>query len=307
MNSAQTFRTSVVICTINRPDDIRECLTSLAAQTHRPDEVIVVDDGDYQQTASTVANADLESITHVEGSGRGVPASRNRGIDEATGDVVCFVDDDVVLPSNWLAEILAVYRERDPDGVGGLVVNYNPDGVGKADLKRLSYRIITAVRYLLFYDRVGELGPGGVMYAPLTLNTTGIKRVDVLQGCNMSFRAELFETHTFDEWYGEDGAAPAEELEFCTRVVRDGGELVFTPRAVAVHKRTIPGGERPGSQSHFRNFRNLALYCAEQSSHRNLNLVLLLAHALLSSVFARNARPLRRYREGLREFRSRTE
>lgn len=287
---------SVVVPTMDRADDLRECLASLAAQERRPDEVVVVADGPLEAVRTVTAEADL-ATTLVAGPGRGLPAARNAGVAETGGDIVCFVDDDVVLPVNWLRELLAGYEEGDPAGVGGLVVNYSPAGIGKADATSRGYRALTALRHLLFADRVGEVGPMGVLYAPHTFNTTGTKPVDALQGCNMSFRSSVFEEHEFDEWYGEGGAAPAEELDFCARVRAAGGDLVFAPRAVAVHKRTLSGGERGGPDA--RGVRNLAYYLRRNARTPRPHLALLCVYAAVLAASTRSSAPLRALGDGL--------
>lgn len=297
---------AIVIATYGREDDLYDCLHSIATQETAPSQVVVVADGDVGATRRVVEQFDID-VECVEGPGRGLPASRNVGVEHVECNVVCFVDDDVVLPSNWLREILDVYERCDPDGVGGSVVNYTDRGIGKGNMASPLYRVVTAIRALLFYDRIGEVGPMGVLYAPLTFVGTHTKRVDTFQGCNMTFRAEVFDEHRFDEWYGEGGSAPGEELAFCTELTTSGKELVYTPRAVVIHKRTMSGGERSETRdAEFRGFRNLTLYTAEHSRYGGIDLLPLLVRATIAALLLGSLGPLGSVLDGLSEFRRRT-
>ncbi len=90
---------SIVIPTFNRPDLLREALDSVAAQTFRDYEVIVVDDGSTPPIADAVANHSTKPkiIRQVR---QGPAAARNRGIADARADLVAFLDsDDLWLPT----------------------------------------------------------------------------------------------------------------------------------------------------------------------------------------------------------------
>ncbi|NHN46552.1 glycosyltransferase family 2 protein [Halostella sp. JP-L12] len=275
---------SVVITTYDRQDDLVECLRSLSSQFDPPEEVIVVDDGDVDTTQQRLSNEDLESVELVSGKGTGLPAARNAGIEAATGDVVAFVDDDVILPSNWTQELRRTY-ERFPEaaGVGGYVLNYSPDGINKANVESFRYRLLQGIRMAFLHDKVGEVSPIGILWAPHVFMTSTIRFVDTLQGCNMSFRAEVFESTRFDEWYGSTGSSACEELDFCTRLSANGHQLIYNPRMVAVHKRSIDGlnDERSG-EPNYGNMANLTYFIL---SHPNMGLLNLLLFVSAVSVY----------------------
>jgi glycosyltransferase involved in cell wall biosynthesis len=91
---------SVVVCTRDRPRDLRSCLESIAALRTRPQEVIVVDN-----CPSDGATLDLcrdYPVRYVRESSPGLARARNRGILEARGEVVAFTDDDCVVDPHWL-------------------------------------------------------------------------------------------------------------------------------------------------------------------------------------------------------------
>lgn len=93
---------SVVIPTYNRASLLVRALTSVAAQTYRDTEVIVVDDGSTDGTAEVVRAIPL-SVRYLRQAHAGVSAARNRGVGAARGEWIAFLDSD----DEWRAEKLA--------------------------------------------------------------------------------------------------------------------------------------------------------------------------------------------------------
>jgi len=82
---------SVVIPTRGRHHFLRQALDSVLAQGHAPHEIIVVDDG--EGAAEAVAGMH-PAISVLDNGQRGPVPARNRGVAHATGDCICFLDDD---------------------------------------------------------------------------------------------------------------------------------------------------------------------------------------------------------------------
>jgi glycosyltransferase involved in cell wall biosynthesis len=83
---------SVVIPTRDRADVLERCLAAL--QREQPDEVVVVDDGSADHTPDVLARNPWVRARRLTGEGRS--AAKNAGVEAATGDVVLFMDDDVI-------------------------------------------------------------------------------------------------------------------------------------------------------------------------------------------------------------------
>jgi glycosyltransferase involved in cell wall biosynthesis len=102
--------TSVIIPTYNRAAQILGAVESVLGQTAPPTEVIVVDDGSTDDTERVLAPV-MEKIHYVKTVNRGVSAARNRGILEAKGEWIAFLDSD----DTWAPDKL----HRQWDAVSG--------------------------------------------------------------------------------------------------------------------------------------------------------------------------------------------
>ncbi|MHB8647183.1 MAG: glycosyltransferase family 2 protein [Thermomicrobiales bacterium] len=114
MESLRLPRVSVVIPAYNEARVIARCLGSLMDQTHRPHEVIVVDDGSTDGTPTIVRG--FGGVTLLAQSHEGSGAARNRGARTATGDVLCFVDADMRFARDFLAHLVAPIAKGDAIG-----------------------------------------------------------------------------------------------------------------------------------------------------------------------------------------------
>jgi glycosyltransferase involved in cell wall biosynthesis len=91
---------SVIICTRDRPQDLRSCLASLTRLRTTPSEVIVVDNG--PRYASTRGICRDYPVRYLVEPFPGTSRARNRGIMAAESEIVAFVDDDCVVDPGWL-------------------------------------------------------------------------------------------------------------------------------------------------------------------------------------------------------------
>jgi glycosyltransferase involved in cell wall biosynthesis len=108
--SGHMSRISVVIPTRGRHHFLRQALDSVLAQGHAPSEIIVVDDG----VGAAEAVADMHpSITVLDNRQRGPVPARNMGVSFATGDSICFLDDD-----DWFTDNGYFSRIADAFGRG---------------------------------------------------------------------------------------------------------------------------------------------------------------------------------------------
>src|SRR3989344_835324 len=98
---------SVIICTYNGEKTILKCLESLNKQIFPKNkvEIIVIDNNSSDNTKGIVFNFIKKSkfkIRYIFEPELGLSKARNRGIKEAKGNIVAFIDDDILLANNWL-------------------------------------------------------------------------------------------------------------------------------------------------------------------------------------------------------------
>ncbi len=105
---------SVVIPLYNKAREIGRCLQSVEEQTRPPLELLVIDDGSTDDGAAAVNSQQDPRIRLITQTNQGTAAARNRGIDEAKGDRVAFLDAD----DEWKPEFLETVdglSQRFPD------------------------------------------------------------------------------------------------------------------------------------------------------------------------------------------------
>jgi GT2 family glycosyltransferase len=198
-------RVSVVVCSYNGEQTIEETLTALE-RLHYPDyEVIVVDDGSTDETATIAAYHDVRLIST---SNRGLSAARNSGAWAASGEVVAFCDDDAWPDPDWLRYAVRELRVRGHGGIGG--PNLPPPGDGP--IAECVANAPGGPIHVLLSDRVAEHVPG----------------------CNSVFlRSALLEVGGFDPVY----RAAGDDVDFCWRLQDAGYTIGFAPAAVVWHHR----------------------------------------------------------------------
>lgn len=115
-------RFSVVIASKDRADYLDRALASVAEQVNAPPfEVVVVDNGSTDGTATVIEewhNRAPFAVSRVAEPQPNRAKARNRGVEAATGEYLLFCDDDVEVPSGWIAAHDAAHR-----GAGECVVN----------------------------------------------------------------------------------------------------------------------------------------------------------------------------------------
>jgi glycosyltransferase involved in cell wall biosynthesis len=116
---------AIVIASKNRPENIRLALSSVAAQTRPPDEIVVID-----QSKEPYDLTQFPGVRHIQDvSIAGLTAARNRGIDAIRSPRVLFIDDDVVLRDDTISALQAAF-DRYPDAIGFQCVDLEQHEVG---------------------------------------------------------------------------------------------------------------------------------------------------------------------------------
>ena len=137
-----TLRISVVVPFYNNADVLGDCLASIAAQTFRGLEVIMVDDGSTDNGALLArarAAADPR-FTLIQAPNGGPGRARNLGVERATGEFLAFVDGDDMLPPHAYETLLHTLESSGSDFVSGAVQRIGTGGVHPSALHERAIR-----------------------------------------------------------------------------------------------------------------------------------------------------------------------
>ena len=133
-----SLRVTVAIITYNRFRYLRQTLSCMVRQDYPADrwELLVIDNNSSDDTKDVVtsfvtANPSPRRILEAR---QGLDYGRNRAIEEARGDLVVLVDDDILVEPDWLTQLIAPFSSESAHKigvVGGEVVPVFPDGIPK--------------------------------------------------------------------------------------------------------------------------------------------------------------------------------
>lgn len=107
---------SVIIPLYNVENYITDCLVSFEKQTYKDFELIIVNDGSTDDSASIVEKYSQNSnmtIRLINQKNSGVSSARNKGIDESIGEYLCFVDSDDLVGSEYLSEMIGTITNNN--------------------------------------------------------------------------------------------------------------------------------------------------------------------------------------------------
>jgi glycosyltransferase involved in cell wall biosynthesis len=215
---------TVVVCSYNRAESLEDTLAALArleVQPARTWEVVVVDNNSHDNTKQVVeaAQRNWPRLRYVFESTQGLSHARNRGIAEATGEIILFTDDDVLPEPDWLETTLAGLDKYDADACGGYIAPIW-GAPPPAWLTERFYGFL-AVRT----DRSDDYRIESPSQAPF--------------GANMAIRRAVFDdVGLFDVSRGRKGGvlASGEDGELFERILAAGYEAVFLGQSRVHHK-----------------------------------------------------------------------
>jgi GT2 family glycosyltransferase len=195
----------VIVCSYNGARTLAECCAGLRALDYPNYEVIVVDDGSTDTTASIARQYGYRVISTEN---RGLSSARNTGLAAASGEIVAYLDDDAYPDPHWLTYLAIAFQTTAHAGLGG--PNIAPPGDG------------------VIADCVAN-APGGPVHV-----LVGDQEAEHIPGCNMAFRkAQLQAIGGFDPQFRVAG----DDVDVCWRIQQQGWTIGFCPAAMVWHHR----------------------------------------------------------------------
>jgi GT2 family glycosyltransferase len=213
---------AVAISTRDRPAVLRRCLESLGTGRLRPDEVVVADQSDGEETRLVVdeAKAGGLPIRYVRARPGGLGVAQNDAVGATAAEIVAILDDDCVADETWLQEIARAF-EADPELalVAGRVLPLGPATLGTHPV---SSRMSTEPREFVGKSLPWHVGSG---------NNFAVRRdwFDRIGGCD-----------------GRLGpGAPLQgglDMDLFYRLLRAGGRARYEPSILVLHERATREG-----------------------------------------------------------------
>lgn len=220
---------TILICTWNRAEKLRNCLTSLL-QLEVPAglewEIVVVNNCCTDHTSSVIQSFhDSLPIREVFEPQLGHSVSRNTGISMSSGTLILFTDDDVQVDPKWISEIKRVSDQYPKSCIFG--------GPIYPQLEKVPRHIQKCMESPFFDGLILRKNLG-----------SGVKILDEsesLFGANMAFRRTLFEQIRFDSCLGLKGNdhIRGDETDLIERARQKGATVVWVPSAQVSHEISI--------------------------------------------------------------------
>lgn len=298
-------KVSVCIPTVFTPErekDIEKLLQSLITQSYGDFEVIVIEGRDYKKAKKTLDKfrKDLR-IRIVRQKSKGLVNARNECWKISTGEICVFVDDDTIVTSNWLLEIIRCYKKYSRvGGVGGPAIIPSDFTFERDTIKFLLHasssfeKLVRKLYFLLFLEnkpfligrffRSGAYSIGGMTKKVIDRLNHPIE-VEFLEACNMSFKREVLEqVGGFDPTF--IGLGDYHEADLCFRVRKFGYKLIFNPKVLVYHfpKKSHSGAESTKAFERMRNFATFAKRHIGFSSKLFLYFLFLMGYHFLKSI-----------------------
>jgi glycosyltransferase involved in cell wall biosynthesis len=217
---------SVAICTKDRATTVKRCLDSLLPlQKTYGFELLVVDNSPSDQATAGLVKR-LPTVRYALEKYPGLNFARNRAWKEAKGELIAYLDDDVVVDRGWVAGLQEAFAEH-PDAAAftGLVMPLKLDTRAQVLFEKRN-----GFRRGFDKKRFGRTLPGNPLY-PCGAGIFGA-------GCNMAFcRDVLRELGGFDEALDTGASLPGGgDLDIFYRIIRAGHALAYEPSFMVFHE-----------------------------------------------------------------------
>ncbi|KXK08369.1 MAG: glycosyltransferase [Candidatus Dojkabacteria bacterium] len=212
------MKISVVINTLNRPEQVSLCLESLRLQTYKDFEVIVVDQSRNRRTKEVCKPYNLKYYRIKKRNNLSI--SRNFGINMAAGEIVAFIDDDAQAKEDWIERISNHFLQDDKPGfIAGRVIDVSDS---ENPVTQFQNGIVSAFGYSEDIRPTDEKryqrGHAGWYVRPM--------------GANMVFQKKSLEKiGGFDEFY----EYIHDETDVAVRVIKSGDYGLYDDSLIVYH------------------------------------------------------------------------
>jgi glycosyltransferase involved in cell wall biosynthesis len=221
---------SIVVCTLDRHEQLSRCLNSLMKLNHSEVEILVVDNGSKTISIPEIEYRYRTRFYHQPIAG--LSYGRNLGAHFANGDVIAFIDDDAFAHPDWLEKGLFHFENPEVACVTGRIMPVSNDGT---PLQK-SNRGFPDSEERFFFNQNN--------FSPL--------KASAGTGSNFLVRRNVLKQYGFSELLGLGvPAGGAEEELLFFQVIKGGWIIIFEPEAIIYHE--YPLEETPSKKRKLRN------------------------------------------------------
>ena len=204
---------SIIVPVYNRPAEVEELVESLANQTDKNFELVIVEDGSTVtcEEACRKPAQDLK-IKYFHKSNEGRSIARNYGMERADGDYFIFVDSDCILPHDYIETLTKSLNENPTDCFGG------PDA---------AHESFSDVQKAINFSMTSFLTTGGIRGGKKSMEKFTPRTF------NMGFSKDVYnKVGGFREMFSED-------IDMSTRIKNENFKVVLYPDVKVFHKRRV--------------------------------------------------------------------
>ncbi len=202
-------RVTIIVPAYQAEETIEKCIESLLLQDYAGHklEIIVVDNNSSDNTAQLVKKYPVKYLLEER---QGACFARNKGLQNATGELIAFTDSDCFAEKDWISRLVVPFlKDEKIGGVGGHLAPYPTDNIVE---RYITYREILT-QEIMFREK--ENSP------PFFITANVMYRADILR-----------EIGGFDNFFSING----EDADLSWRVVEAGYTLILEPEAIVLHK-----------------------------------------------------------------------
>ena len=128
INKKRTCKLSIIIPVYNAEKYIATCLDSISNQKiSYPYEVICINDGSSDNSLQIIQNYNKINLKVFSQNNSGAGKARNKGLDEAQGEYIFFIDSDDILPLGAINKMLETAMKSNADIISGIIGKTNAD------------------------------------------------------------------------------------------------------------------------------------------------------------------------------------
>jgi GT2 family glycosyltransferase len=237
------MKVSMVIVTMNRQELLKLCLEHISKSSYQDKEIIVVDGSNSPEIIeANKADSEVCGAAYFSIPGIGLCKGRNLGIHESSGDIIIFVDDDILIKEDTIDNIMPNFDEPK---VMACSVRILPLGDNESAV--MQGRLISSDGgENRFRATPEELKVSLLIKTTINQITHPLKKIPSSKlppplntgpFCFFAYRREVF--NLVGEWdEGLGGGTPAggaEDVDMAYRVLKGGYDIVYEPKAEVYH------------------------------------------------------------------------